>query len=340
MTYELAFNFLLIAVGMFILIRSGVYIVRSLVGIAHFLKVSEFTLSFILMAFATTLPEFAIGVNAAFRKESLISLGNILGANILTIGLVLGLVALISGRLIIHHQPKGTIIFHHWFTFLLGISPLILLIDLKLSRFDGLILIALFFANLLRLFHLKEIFNHGKSFWLSHFHPHGDIISAGVHPNRLIFQEWKSFLKNLFIFLAAAGFLLFSAYLIIEGAKNISVKIGMSQFLVGALIIALGTTLPELSFGIRAALLKKGELSLGNLFGATAFNSTWILGVVALISPIEISEPSAFLIAAVFMILALFLANFFLQTRGAISRKEGLVLVGISILFIITQIFL
>ncbi len=99
MDYEIIFNFLLLIVGIFILIRSGVYIVRALVNIAHFLNVSEFTLSFILMAFATTLPEFGVGIGSAFSGQPMISLGNVFGSNILNLSFILGLIALISGKL-------------------------------------------------------------------------------------------------------------------------------------------------------------------------------------------------------------------------------------------------
>jgi cation:H+ antiporter len=325
MSYELALNFLLIAIGIFVLIRSGVYIVRSLVEIAHFLRVSEFTLSFILMAFATTLPEFAIGINSAFSGQPLISLGNILGANILNLSLTLGLVALISGQLIISNRPKEIAASHHWFTLILGAAPLILLIDLKLSRFEGLILILLFLIYLTKLFNLRGILNNRKSFWLSRFHELGGL---GI----------KNFFKNLLIFVVAAGFLLFSASIIIKGAQIISLKIGMSQLLAGVFVVALGTTLPELVFGLRAAFRRHPGLSLGNLFGATALNSTWILGIVALISPIKIEAPLPFFVSAVFMILILFLANLFLQTRQSISRKEGSFLVSVYLLFIVIQI--
>lgn len=325
----MAFDLLLIAVGVFILIRSGVYIVHSLVKIAEFLKVPEFILSFVLMAFATTLPEFAIGINAALKGEPLISLGNILGANILTLGLTLGLVALISGRLMIAGPPKGVAATHHWFTLLLGSAPLILLIDGKLTRFEGLILILLFLLYITRSFHLRQVFDHRKSFWPSHFHL--------LEPS---FSALKDFFKNLTIFAVASGFLLFSAFLIVSSAKALSLRIGISEFLVGALIVALGTTLPELSFGIRAAVSGRGELALGNLFGAAAFNATWILGIVALISPINIQTPLFFFVGAGFMMLVLFLANLFLQTRQSISRREGLVLILTYLVFLIVQLIL
>jgi len=212
-------------------------------------------------------------------------------------------------------------------TLFLGMTPIILLVDLKLSRLDGIILILLFLVYLTRLIRLREVLHNGRSFWLSQFH----------HPVGL---EIKNFFKNLLIFVVAVGFLLFSASIIIKSSQAISLKTGMSQLLVGVFIVALGTTLPELAFGLRAAFRQHAELSLGNLFGATALNSTWILGIVALISPIEVKASIPFLISAITMILVLFLANLFLQTRNAISRKEGLILISIYLIFLFIQFIL
>ncbi|MEE8131882.1 MAG: hypothetical protein V3T98_02450 [Candidatus Paceibacterota bacterium] len=328
-TSELVLNFLILATAVFVLIRAGVFVVRSLIRMAHFLNVSEFALAFILMSFATTLPEFAIGLNSAFSGEPLISLGNIFGANILNLSLVLGLVVLISKSSLVIDRSSPS--HHHktWITFFIGISPVILLLDLELSRLDGLILIILFFLYLARLFHLKEIFEHRKSFWISfinHFERRADGLNL------------KYFFKNLLVFIASVGVVLVSAFFVVNSAETISLKIGISEMLIGIFIIALGTTLPELSFGIRAALRKHEGLSLGNLFGATAFNSTWILGLVALISPIKIVDSTSFWISAAAMVLVLFLANLFLRTRDLISRREGTVLISVYVLFVIVQI--
>ncbi len=329
MDYEIVFNFLILAFAGFILIRAGVFVMKSLVSIAHFLNVSEFTLAFILMSFVTTLPEFAIGINSAFAGEPLISLGNIFGANILNLSLVLGLVALISKSTLVINRSSPS---HHnkaWITFFIGISPVILLLDLELSRLDGFILIIIFFLYLARLFHLKEIFEHRKSFWVSFMH---------YFENRSNRLSIKYFFKNLLIFIVSIGVILVSAFFVVDSAEIISLRIGISELLIGVFVIAFGTTLPELSFGIRASLGKHGGLSLGNLFGATAFNSTWILGLVALISPIKIIEPTSFWVSAIAMVLILFLANFFLRTRDRISRCEGAALVGVYGLFVVAQI--
>ena len=326
MDYEIAFNFLLLIVGIFILVRSGIYIVKALVNITHFLNVSEFTLSFILMAFATTLPEFGVGISSALSGQPMISLGNVFGSNILNLSFILGLIVLISGKL----ESNGEITAHRgWANFFFGISPIILLLDLELSRIDGLILIGLFFLQLVRIFKISEIIQHRRDFWktfINHFNDRED--KFGI----------KYFLKNIMIFSLASGFLLLSSSIIISSIEKISFKVGVSELLLSIFIVALGTSLPELFFGIKAILSKNYGLSLGNLYGASVFNSTWILGLTALIYPIKIIETNSYYFTAATMILVLFLANLFLWTFKKISRREGIVLLLIYLSFLIIQI--
>ena len=140
------------------------------------------------------------------------------------------------------------------------------------------------------------------------------------------------------IFSLASGFLLLSSSIIISSIEKISFKVGVSELLLSIFIVALGTSLPELFFGIKAILSKNYGLSLGNLYGASVFNSTWILGLTALIYPIKIIETNSYYFTAATMILVLFLANLFLWTFKKISRREGIVLLLIYLSFLIIQI--
>ena len=326
MSYELFFYIFLLVVGVIALIKSGFYVVRSLISIAHFLNISEFSAAFILMAIATSLPELGIGVNAALNKAPLISLGNILGANILVLSFVFGLMILIDGNFKIKkHSPAHS----SWLNFFLAISPIVFLFDGELSRLDGLILISLFGVNLARLFKFKAIFHNHHRFWpsfVSHFENRPDGLKISY------------FFKNLLIFVVSVGILLFSAYLIVRSVNAVSLRFGLPQMLIGIFAVALGTTLPELSFGIKAALSRHEEMSLGNLLGTVVFNSTWILGIVSLISPIKITEPISFWISAVTMVLVIFLANLFLKSRDSLNRWEGAFLILIYLVFVVVQI--
>lgn len=328
MSYEISFNLLLIAVGIFLLLRSGFYVINSLVNIARFLRLSEFTVSFILMASATSLPEFGIGLNSALSGNPLISLGNILGANILVLSFVLGFMILINGNLALKkHSPAHS----SWLNFFMAISPVILFFDETLSRFDGFLLMGIFAFNLMRLMKFRATFARHHHFWS------GFIERFKNHPAKLNFGF---FLKNLTFFCLAVGVLLFSAFLTVKGIKNISSVFSISQIVIGLFVLALSTTLPELSFGIRAVLSRREEMSLGNLLGTSVFNSTLILGMVSFISPIKIQADISFLTSVVAMVLVVFLANLFLKTRDSLNRFEGAILIFVYLVFAAVQLII
>ena len=103
-------------------------------------------------------------------------------------------------------------------------------------------------------------------------------------------------------------------------------------------MVGLGTSLPELAFGIRAAKSKQGGMSLGNIFGSSVVNSTLILGITALIATITISDTSVFWVSVIFMALTMFLAYYLLRSKDFLVWKEGLVLILIYAIFIVVQI--
>lgn len=320
--------FALLALSLFVLIQSGVIIMRSLVHLARLWDVSEYALSFVFMSFATTLPEFVVGINAAFSGEPIIALGNIMGANILNLALVLGLAAVIAGIIKIDESVTAH---DAWFTFVLGISPLVLLMDGELSSVEGGLLILLFFSYIIKLIRGQHVFQKGKNLWISNNGPTNE--SARIRSPRQFFREIGLFILAVFLLLAAAK-------VIVDIAIKISSGIGISGFFVGVFLIAFGTTLPEISFMFRSVFGKHSNLSIGNLVGATAFNSTWILGVIAIIHPIRVSGlEGSFVISAVVLTLVLFFANLFMRTGFALTRREGFGLLSLYAIFVCAQAF-
>ncbi len=313
MSYDFVLNVILLAGGIALLIRSGFWTVGALTKLSHFLGVSEYVVSFILMAFATTLPEFFVGVSAAVGGEPLLSLGNVFGSNIVNLGLILGLIVLVSGGIKIKDAAARD---DSWIIFALAALPAILMLDLELSRLEGALLIVAFIAYLGHLFRLKDVFK-GKT---KIFRINGPV---GV----------KDFFAQFGLFVVSAALLLLAAFLAIKGAKGISAAFGASELIIGLFLLATGTSLPEFFFGLRAALHHQGGLSVGNLLGAAVLNSTWVLGVTAVIAPVKMADGQMFLISAAAMLSLIFLVNLFLRSRLAISRGEGLVLLAVYAAF-------
>ena len=319
-------NLGLMIAGLLVLVYSGVYVVHSLSALARFLGISEYTISFILLAIATTLPELSVGVSAAVSGDPDLSLGNVLGTNIVNITLILGLVAVISGKVELadYEDFRKT----RFSIFLLVLSPVILLIDGALSRMDGIILLFLFLWNIYRTLSLgvkygrrtPGLFEGG---------------AAGVAGK--LWKNRRRPLRRFFIFTLSVAALVASSYLVVYSASNLSLVLGLPEILIGILIVALGTSLPELSLGIRSAVEGKGSVPFGNLLGALVMNSTLVLGVTAVISPIGVVESSIFWISALFMAASVLLVFYFLRARHFLVRREGIALIFVYTAFLIMQ---
>lgn len=323
----LFFNIILLSASIIVLVYSSIYVIRSLGDMSRFLGISKYTISLTLMALATTLPELSVGINAAISGNPELSLGNILGSNIVNLALILGLTVLIAGRIYLNNYKD--FVKTRVFNFLLIFSPIVLLLDGTLSRFDGVILILFFLWSFSKTLGLREKYaRDGMKGLLRGNIPRGLERSA---------ESIKLFHRNLFIFIASATVLVGSSYFIVYGALNLSVTLGLPEILIGILVVAIGTSLPELTFGIRSAITGKGDMSLGDLLGATVINSTLILGVTAIISPIRIFEPNIYWASVFFMFITMFLVYYFLRTKHFLLRKEGIVLILIYIIFLLTQ---
>ncbi|MDX1535176.1 MAG: sodium:calcium antiporter [Candidatus Spechtbacterales bacterium] len=339
---QIIFNTIFLIFSIYLLIRSGVHVVRSLSVIARFFNASEFTISFILMAFATSLPELAVGVNSALTDSPNISLGNILGTNIVNITLILGLIGIIAGKISVEDESKfdSTRIF----SFLLVMSPVLLMFDGVLSRIDGVILLALFAWNMERLFEIRERLKEAKIVQ--------KILSRNkeIDPKHSLEEEVedveeavvsvREFFRASSIFILSTSLLVAASYAVVYSAKNLSFIFGVPEILIGLLVVGIGTSLPELVFGLQSANNGNGGMSLGNIFGSSVVNSTLILGVTSIIRPIVMQDSAIFWISAIFMGGTLILAHYMFRTKNFLVRKEAVVLVFAYVVFLITQIII
>lgn len=306
------------------LLISGKYIIRSGSVIARSLHVSEYVLSFILIALATSLPELSVGINSALVGVPELSFGDIIGTNIVNLTLVVGLVTVVSGTLTLRdytHFKNNRL-----FELAVLVSPLILLLDGTLSRLDGGILLVLFAWNIIRLLDIDDKIL-GRKVLRPHYaqHAHEPAVSG----------RWL--LYHVAILLVAVASLLTATHILVQGAQALGHVLEIPEVLVGVLIIATLTSLPELTVGIRGALAGRGGLALGDEFGSSAINATLVLGIVALIEPIHIADTQIIITGLAFTVMATVLLFIFLHTKHSLSRWEGMVLCGCYVLFIGAQ---
>lgn len=313
--------------GAFTIFYAGGYAVHSLTRLARFFGLSGFTISFILMAFATSVPELIIGITAAIGGASQISLGNIIGTNIVNLSLILGFTALLAGRIVIDDYQRFKS--NRFFNFFLVMSPIILLLDGRLSRIDGAILLVFFLWSL---WHMLEFRKKIKATTFRGF-----LRTTIPRALRGVFSSTRAFFRNLGIFILSVSALLVASYYFIAGAENVAEFFGLSEILIGIFIVGFGTSLPELVFGIRAARAGQGGMGLGNLFGSSVVNSTLVLGVTAIISPINIGDVSTLWVGVFFMALTMLLAYYLLRSKVFLTRSEGIILLLLYVVFVAVQ---
>lgn len=311
----LILNILIFLISCIILAKSGQLIVNTLTKLSLFLRLSEFKIGFILMAVSTTLPELFVGINSAINNNTALSLGNVLGANIINLTLVIGIVVLLSNKI----ETKGKAIQKTTFyMFVISLIPLTFMLNRSISRFEGLILVIIFFVYIINIGREK--------------HP---ISCIDKSSNNLL-----SSFKNFGIFFLGIFLLIVSSRIVVNYGNKLASELFIPPILIGLIFVAIGTTLPELVFGIKSALSKHPKMSLGNLIGAVSVNSTLVLGVTALIKPITTADFTLFLVSSIVLVFITYFFFMFVRSNRKLSWKEGLMLIFIYILFLITEIIL
>ncbi len=319
---------LLLFLFVFILIKSADMVVVSLRRFSQETHTKVFVFSAILLAMATSFPELFVGITSALEESPHLSLGNVLGANIANISLVAGLSAFIIGKVNVHGEFIRREV---WMAILAGVIPLVLVFDGTLSRVDGLILLATYGAYATSFFKdrfMQIALHHRKEGYIHRF------MRNFTHP-QIDGRKARDFAR-LFVGL---GLLLFSADVIVRMAKEIAVISNLPIFLVGLILLSVGTTLPELAFSIRSLEDKEPTMFFGNLLGSIIANSTLILGVTATIYPVEVVAFQEVMVAGAFFIVIFLTFWFFVRSKLRLERWEAGLLLLFYLVFVAVEFF-
>jgi len=297
---------------------AGKFVINALVKIAKILCWKEFVVAFFIMAFASSLPNFFVGISAALRGFPELSFGDVVGGNLADLTIVLALATLFAKGI---PAASKTIQTSSVFTLVVAILPMFLILDGKLGRIDGIILI-LFFAM-----YIAWLFSKDERFKKTYDTPPCPVGS-----------QIKEFLKDVAVMILGIGLILLAAQGIVTSALFFADYFHLSLVLIGILVVGLGNCLPETYFSIVSAKKGEGWLVLGDLMGAVIVAATLVLGIVALISPIVIADFSPFAIARIFLVLAAVFFLTFVRTGQKITRKEAIFLLFVYVAFLITEI--
>ncbi|OIO61191.1 hypothetical protein COY26_04905 [Candidatus Woesearchaeota archaeon CG_4_10_14_0_2_um_filter_33_10] len=311
----LIINLISFLISCIVLIISGTLLVKTLAKIAAFLKLSEFVVGFIIMAFATSIPELFVGITSALTKNPALALGNVIGANIINLTLVIGIAILLGKGIKIESKKTKTDALY-----MVGIAALpmvLMVIGGSLSRIDGIILLAAFALYARRILQQRKLFKKEVE----------DSIKR------------KDIILTTILFVFSLALLFLSARFVVEYATSLSVDLALPPIIVGLFIISIGTTLPELTFGSRAVLAGHSEMALGNSIGSVIVNSTLVLGIVSIIHPIT-ANILLFSVSAIFMVVVAFLFATFVESGNKLYVKEGISLILLYIFFVIIEFYI
>ncbi len=302
---------LAIFIGCFILIKSTDIIIRSINYLAKYFNISEFVIAFVLAGLATSLPELFIGIMSAIEKTGVLSLSNIFGSNIANLTLVLGLSVIVAKQFSSESRMVNRNLIY---VFILVVYAVLLSLDGYVSRIDGIGLVVLFLLyNTILFFQSKEY--EKKAGW----------------------ARKKKLIKQVFLLLIGIIVLIASAHVVVQSSIKLAEIIKTSIFLVGLILVALGTSLPEFIFGLRSFKTDHKDMVLGGILGSVASNATIVLGITAIISPIMIKNTSILFTSAIFMIASYIIFSILTKTGKKLAWQEGLMLLLFYVIFIIIQ---
>lgn len=311
-------------VSFFVLALSGKWMVRSLANIAVFLGWREFIVAFIIISLGTSVPNLFVGVSSALHKIPELSFGDVVGGNLVDLTLLVAITAFIAGGLSVESRVVQRFSI---FTIAAAVLPIILILDGRLSRADGIILLLSFF------FYIRWIFLKEERF--AKIYEHEDSCPEGVGH-----KSFKNVLKEIAVLLGGLLLLLVSSEAIVRLSSLFAENLKISVAFIGFLIVGVGNALPELFFSISSARAGQTWMILGNLMGSVVIISTLVLGMVAIIHPIQIVDFSPFAIARFFLLISSLFFLIFIRTDRKITKKEALFLFFLYAAFVIAEILI
>jgi len=283
----------------------GELFVRGSVAIAFWARISPGIIGATVAAFATSSPELSVAISAAAAGKPQISLGDALGSNVVNVALILALALVISGI----RSPRGSVKRDFPMALLVPVLTGFLLLDGLLSRFDGLLMLCFFLAWL-----AATIIEARKQRSVA-----GEMVSQH--------RKWPAVLFCV----GGLGLLIAAGSLIVAGAKGIAISFGIDAFIIGATVVAVGTSMPELATTVIAKLRGHDEVGLGTILGSNIFNGVFIVALAAIICPIVVDwRDSA--VALAFGFVAVMLS--FPTRSGFIGRMRGVLLLALYALYL------
>lgn len=297
-------------ISLVILYFGAEWLVSGASSFAARLGVSPLIIGLTIVSMGTSAPELVVSVKAAMNGQSALSIGNVLGSNLFSIGIILGISALVYPLAVKRQLLK----FDVPVMVLTSLLFMVLFIDGKLSLVEAIIFILLFAAYLAYLF-VTSLRDSKK----------------GKVTDEEAIKLYKHWIIDVSLIAVGLVGLVYGSNLLVDNAIIIAQKLGMSEALIGLTIVAAGTSMPELATSVVAAMKKRSDIAIGNVVGSNIFNLLLILGVAGLIYPIETSDIN--IVDSLFVVGVSALLWFFMKIGTRIRRWQGVIFLGVYLVY-------
>ena len=295
--------------GLALLYFGSSILVEGAASTAVMFAVRPVIIGLTIVSLATSAPELLVSLVAAVKGSGGISIGNILGSNVINIALVLGISAVIRPVAI----KRQVVMIEIPFMIFVSIVFWVLCMDSKITRIDGIVLIAFLIIFLVYGFLTAKDKSNGQT-------PPID-------------RPFKQLLKNGFYIVLGIIMLSFGANFVVQEAIVIASRMGLSQTFIGISVVALGTSLPELATSAVAAARGESDISVGNVVGSNLFNICLVMGVVGIFNPMSI-DPSLHSFQFPFMIVICFVLGIMAFVKKGVDKPGGLLFILLFFIYI------
>lgn len=288
-------------------------VVNAVSSLSKTLNISTFTVSFFILGLMTSLPEFSIGATAISRGEAPIAIGNLIGATLVIFLLVIPLLGILGHTVSLPkslHRPQLALALS---TIL---APALLIVDRTLHMWEGFLLLALYLVLFITLSRRESLYEKIVERFSTQKTP----------------TEYRIFkiIGGMILILIASTYM-------VNTAEYFAIAFNWSPFVVGLLIVALGTNIPELSLVIRAVFSGKSEIALADYVGSAAANSL-LIGIFAILTPGGIKLPNQDIVRIIILMSSLVLFYIFIRSEKKLTQKESFILLLLYAIFVIIEV--
>lgn len=299
---NVALQLLLLVLGFVLLVKGADWFVEGASKLAEKFGIPQLVIGLTIVAIGTSLPEAAVSTSAALKGSAEITIGNVLGSNIMNVLLILGITSVISPLLVQKSTVKYEIPMVIAASLLL---PAMGIFDGTVGRIDGVILLA---GVVLYLLYLLYMTKKGQ---------------AVAEESKEADKEC-GILKMLLMILVGGVMIVIGSDVTVDAATELARIFGMSERLIGLTIVAFGTSLPELVTSVTAAIKGKADIAVGNIIGSNIFNILFVVGIASVITPVVYAN--AFVVDSIVCIGTAVLLWLCVVRKQKLKRSGGIIM--------------